>query len=212
MALRVITPPVCEPITVAQAKLHARVTDTSEDALWPILIAAARSHGESLTRRAFVLRTMELTLDGFPGIDGSVELPMPPLGEVLSVKYEVLDSDTGLVVERTLDPDAYVAEQASDSVPAEMTPVVLWPTTRPGKRSVRIRYTAGWPVSGTGAEGDPYVPTTPEGIIAWLLVRVTGLYEQRENFVLGTSGNAVVPMGRTFIDALLDPYTILEVV
>lgn len=206
MALRVITPPVCEPITVAQAKLHARVDGTSEDALFPILIAAARSHGEQMTGRAFVRQTVELTLDGFPGIDGSIELPTPPLGEVLSVKYDDADG-----VEQTLDPLAYDAEQASDSVPAEMTPVVLWPTTRPGKRSVCIQYTAGWPVTGTGTELDPYVATTPQEIIAWLLVRVTGLYEQRENFVLGTSGNAVVPMGRSFVDALLDPFTVTGV-
>lgn len=198
MALRVITSPVCEPITVAQAKLHARVSGTDEDDLFPILIAAARSHGESMTRRAFVQQTLELTLDAFPVRGGGIELPRPPFGEVVSIKYDDLD-----YAEQTLDPSTYTVLDASDSVPPKLFPApnTLWPVASGVPGAVRIRYTAGYPIFAV-----------PEDIVVWLLVRVTGLYEQRENFVLGTSGNAVVPMGRTFIDALLDPYTILEVV
>lgn len=211
MALRVITPPVCEPITVAQAKLHTRIDSTDEDALIPILVAAARAHGEQVTGRAFVERTVELTLDGFPGADGSIELPAPPLGEVLSVKY---DDPAGL--EQELLVTGYRIATVSDFVPPKLRPArgTVWPATEGGIETVRVRYKCGWPVSGLGTEASPYAAAVPEAIKAWLLVRVTGLYEQREAFVLGqnSGANGVVSMGPSFVDSLLDPYRLLEVV
>ncbi len=211
MALRVITAPVCEPITLAEARLHARLDSTAEDSMLAIFIAAARAHGEQETGRAFVERTVELTLDGFPGADGSIELPAPPLGEVLSVKY---DDPTG--GEQELALPGYRIATVSDSVPPKLRPArgALWPVTDIGIETVRIQYKCGWPVSGLGTDVSPYVVAIPEAIKAWLLVRVTGLYEQREAFVLGqnSGSNGVVQMGYSFVDSLLDPYRLLEVV
>lgn len=209
-ALRVITPAVCEPVSLDEVKLHARIDSSSEDALLRVLIGAARAHGEQITGRAFVSQTRELTLDGFPGADGSIELPAPPLGEVLSVKYDDPDG-----VEQTLANTQYRIALASDSVPPLLRPARLctWPSTDLGPQTVRVRYTCGWSVTGLGTVDNPYVVALPDALKAWMLMRITGLYEQREAFVLGqnSGSNAVVEMGRSFADALLDPFVILEV-
>lgn len=209
-ALRVITPAVCEPVTLDEVKLHARIDANGEDALLRVLIAAARAHGEQITGRAFVSQTRELTLDGFPGADAAVEIPAPPLGEIISVSYDDPEGTT-----QPLADTQYRIATVSDSVPALLRPArgSVWPSTDVGQQTVRIRFTCGWPVTGTGAEGDPYVVALPEALKAWLLMRVTGLYEQREPFLLGGGQqNRVVEMPRSFADALLDPFVILEVV
>ena len=43
MSVVVVTPPDTEPLTLAEAKLHLRVTDTADDDLITDCIAAARS-------------------------------------------------------------------------------------------------------------------------------------------------------------------------
>jgi len=48
MGFKVITPPT-EPVTLAEARLHLRVTDTAEDALIGVWITAAREVCEYYT-------------------------------------------------------------------------------------------------------------------------------------------------------------------
>lgn len=201
MADRLITSPVCEPVTLAEAKLHCRIDHAYDDTLLSMLITAARRHAEHLTGRAFVEQTRELTLDVFPA---SFEIPRPPLGEVVSIKY---DDEDG--AERTLSESSYAVVNASDSVPAVVFPAygAVWPSTRDMPGAVRIRYTTGWPVTGEGTEGSPYAATTPEDIKQWMLVRISGLYTQRENFGPGQ----IFVMPRDHIDGLLDPWTLMEV-
>ena len=52
--LRLITLPAIDPVTLAHAKLHARIDHEVEDALRATFIAAARQHGEQLTGWQFV--------------------------------------------------------------------------------------------------------------------------------------------------------------
>lgn len=207
-ALRVITPAVCEPVSLDEVKLHARIDANGEDALLRLFIAAARAHGEQITGRAFVAQTRELTLDGFPGADAAIEIPAPPLGEIVSVSY---DDPEGAA--QTLADSQYRIATVSDSVPALLRPArgAVWPSTDAGQQTVRIRFTCGWPVTGLGTTDDPYIVALPEALKAWLLIRVTGLYEQRESFVLGQP-NRTVEMPRSYADALLDPFVVLEVV
>ncbi len=85
--LRLITPPAMEPVTLAEAKLHARIDHDLEDGLLATFIAAARQHGEQLTGRQFVEAAYELSLDGFPCGDDPIELPKPPLQAVESISF-----------------------------------------------------------------------------------------------------------------------------
>jgi len=49
MPLQLVTPPVDEPVTLAEAKLHLRVDFDEDDALILALISAARQAAEAIT-------------------------------------------------------------------------------------------------------------------------------------------------------------------
>ena len=84
MGYQVITPPT-EPVTLADARLHLRVTDTAEDALIGVWITAAREACEHYTQRSIGSQTLELRLDEFP--DGAIDLPRSPVTAITSLKY-----------------------------------------------------------------------------------------------------------------------------
>jgi hypothetical protein len=229
MALQVIVPPTVEPISLSDAKLHTRVDDDTSDDLFNVFITTARIAGENLTRRAFVTQTLQLTLDRFPtgywpgSIIGnmpgypriypnstrrlyrrqSIELPKPPLQSIISVSYVDPNGDT-----QTLPESAYILVNDSDTVNPFIVPAcgTSWPETQDIPNCVTIQYESGWPLDSNGN------PTTPKAICAWMFVRVTGLYSQRENFVVGTVRKNLIQMDRSFVDNLLDPFVIMEIV
>ena len=196
--LKRITSATVAPVSMADIKGHTRVDSAAEDALLTKYLKAAWWHGEMLTNRGFVAATWELPLTYFPVRRDYIELPMPPLQSVESFTYVDRDDATQTLTEGV---DFYVD---LDSEPGRVFPVDAWPVDcrkRPG--DVRVRYISGYPLIETD-DGD--LPTTPEGIQNWLMVRVAGAYEQRENFLIGVN---VAQMPRNFCDALLDPYVII---
>ena len=138
MTVRVITQPAAEPVTTGECKLDARVSGSTEDALFASWIAGARQEIEAAARRALVNRTLEFTLDGWPE-DCVIFLPLPPLVSVTSLKY--VDSDH---VEHTIDPADYVV--VVESEPGFVMPAanVAWPSDLRSRASVRVRYVAGY--------------------------------------------------------------------
>lgn len=178
-----------EPITLLDAKLHLRVTHSSEDALITACIAAARAHAEDFTRRALSAQTWELVLDGFPC--GEIKLPLPPLRSVVSVKY--FDSDGE---EQTLGEEAYQVDTSSE--PGRVAPAygTSWPATRCQLGAVRIRFECGY-------ETRDEVPEQTKHAIRFL----TGLYFlNREAAVTGT----IVTKIPFAVEALLWPHRVLE--
>lgn len=182
--LKLVTAPSVEPVTITEAKAHCVVGHDLDDSLLTIMISAAREHGESLTGRSWAPKTLEVVLDAFPA--GSIELPGSPITSVTSVKY--LDADG---VEQTLAPSAYVVD--TDSLIGRVV-ASEWPETDDTVNAVRVRYTAGWTQS-----------TIPPVLKQWLLIRVASLYAQRESMTAG----GVSELSRSFVDGLLDPYTVL---
>src|SRR5262249_25556880 len=55
-----------EPVTLDEAKSHARIETTADDTLVTGLIAAARQLVEKITHRALITQTWTLTLDAWP--------------------------------------------------------------------------------------------------------------------------------------------------
>lgn len=90
MAIKTITPPAVEPVTLAEVKAQLRIDTDDEKALLEGYIQAAREDCEDFAGRSFVLREVEYILDRFPAHD-RIMLPRPPVAEVLSVEYRDKD-------------------------------------------------------------------------------------------------------------------------
>jgi hypothetical protein len=66
-SLELITAPATEPVTLAEAKAHARIDITDDDTQLTDYITAARELVERTTGRALITQTWRLTLDCWPG-------------------------------------------------------------------------------------------------------------------------------------------------
>ena len=190
MSLTLITAPAIEPLTLADAKAHARVSVTDDDALITAFIQAARERCENMLGRALITQTWEKVLDQFPT---AIQLSWPPIQSIVSVKY--IDANGA---QQTLAPANYVLDNAAE--PGWLVPAInaTWPDTQDVINAVRVQYKTGY--------GDT-AASIPESIKAWLKVTISTLYENREHLIVGQSP-AVLP-GR-HIDGLLDRYTILQ--
>jgi len=177
MAVRLITPPAAEPVTLTEAKAHLRVDHSEDDALISSLISASRVYCEQFTARAFITQTWEYVVDAFP--TNEIMLPMPPLQSVVSIKY-----DDGAGVEQTLDITEYEVDTVSQ--PGWVVPVTTgWPAVWDSINSVRIRFVAGYD-PGTDSPID-LAANVPHSLKAAILLHVGQLYAQREDIVVGTT-------------------------
>jgi uncharacterized phiE125 gp8 family phage protein len=191
MNLKIITAPITEPVSLAEAKLHLRVTTDTDNTLITSLISAARIHCENITNRALASATFELVMDTFPE---KIVLPMSPVESITSIKYT--DSDG---IETTLAATEYILYT---SEPAVVIPDydVSWPSfTEYPLGAVKVRYVAGYRAASTDASLH-----IPEAIKQAILLIISTLYENRENIVIGQT-IANIPMGA---EALLQPFRI----
>jgi uncharacterized phiE125 gp8 family phage protein len=192
-ALKLVTAPVVEPITILQAKQHLRVTGTDEDALILTLITAARGHAEAYTGRRFVTQTWDYFLDCFPLTEwytwGAIEIPNAPLQSVTSVKYV---DEAG--VEQTIGTSDYVVDAKSD--PGRIAPAYgkTWPWPRAQLNAVTIRFVCGYGLA----------PAVPYEISAAILLIIGELFKNREETVAGAILQEV-PRG---VESLLSPYRV----
>lgn len=206
MFLASIVPPATEPLTLAEAKAHLRVDVdvTDDDALITALIVAARQYAESETGRSLITQSWRLVLDGFPcgfgpGMSGpftsllptnAILLDQNPVQSITSIQYQDMGGAW-----QTLDSTEWVAEL--QSAPARITPVFgkIWPITLPQIGCVKVDFVAGY--------GD--AAAVPQGIKAWMLIRLATLYENREEVAIMSQGK-LEPL--PYVDRLLDAYRV----
>lgn len=181
-----VSPPAVEPITLAEAKAHLRVTHSAEDDLIDGLITAARQHAEEYTKRAFITQTWEVTLDAFP--TGQIRLPRPPLQEVAEVAYTDGNGDEQTVASFTTRPHP-VAPAIYPLYAAE------WPIALDDVGAVRVTFTAGY----GDDRGD-----VPAPIRQAIKLLVGHYYANREGVVTGTIAT-VLPLA---VESLLGPYRV----
>jgi uncharacterized phiE125 gp8 family phage protein len=81
-----VTAPAEEPLTLAEAKLHAQIEYTNEDTLVTRWIETSRRHVEGRTGRALITSTWDLWLDRFP-CEYEIRLPKGKLQSVTYIKY-----------------------------------------------------------------------------------------------------------------------------
>ncbi len=102
MTLTLITPPAGEPVSLAEAKAHARIGSDTEDAILASLIAAARARIEGAARLALMPRRLKLTLDRWPSPaleSGRFSLPVRPVSAIVSVR--IIATDGSIVSDHT---------------------------------------------------------------------------------------------------------------
>lgn len=193
MALTLVTAPATEPVALADAKAHLRVDATTDDTLISALITAARQYAETVTRRAMVTQTWDLTMDEWPDSDRII-VPLPPLQSVTSITYKDTDGTAS-----TLATTEYIVDTKSEPGRIVLAYGKDWPTTTlyPAG-AITVRFTAGY--------GE--ATAVPQGIKQAILLLVGHWYEQREAVNVG---NIVNPLPFA-VDALLWQHRLLSLV
>ncbi len=173
-SLALVEGPTVEPITLAEAREHLRLVPTGspashpDDSLIEVLIQAARQHfdgKEGWLGRALITQQWELTLDRFP--TNEIRIPLPPLQQVDSIKY---DDEEG--AEQTVSPTVYVVDTNPDGGWVVPVSGESWPTTLDGINTVRILFSAGYGDAATDL---------PAPLIAAMKVLLAHLYANRDN-------------------------------
>lgn len=184
MTTEKISAPVALAVSLAEAKQALRIDedDTSLDIMISIWIAGITVEAETKTRRAFVNRSMRVTLDGFPD---AIKLNAPTFS-VESVRF--LDPDG---VTRTLDPADYYVDRVT--VPGYIVPArgKAWPATESHVNAVSVDYTAGY---------GPTAATVPNEVRMYILAKLQVQFETST----GSGSPVSKPFNVEYLDRLLD--------
>ena len=169
-----------------QSRLYSALDPPADDPYYlENLIATARDFFESETQIQLLTATWELRLDGFPRCGEPIYLPLPPVREVLSLKYIDTDGTEQTLFDSTsspaIDAGIFVADLKSPVRP-QAGEIYLaygqyWPTARWEKNAVRIQFQSGF--GDTSAD-------VPAGIKQTLMVMAATLYRHREAVIVGT--------------------------
>lgn len=159
-----VSAPSAEPVTLAQAKAHLRVTASDEDTLITTLTKAARAHIEAACAVRFAARTgVTAKCDSF---DDLSRLPEAPVTSITSIAY--LDA-TG--ASQTLASSVY--ELRADGLDAALVlkPDQVWPAIQAGSR-----------ITVTAAVG---FATAPDDIVHAILMLTAHFYDNRATVSVG---------------------------
>ncbi len=140
MTYALTTPPMAEPLTLAEVKTHLRLEGSEEDALLALLISTAREHLERETGLCLIAQGWRLYLDRWPA-DGVIRIGKSPVQAVENVT--VYDAH-GIAVEVSLEDHL---------LDGEGRPARLWLRTQPppGRciNGIEIDFSAGFGEAGT---------------------------------------------------------------
>lgn len=189
MAVKVITAPSAEPITLAQVKMNLRIVLDDEDDDIERMIVTARQMAEGRLNRALMPQVLEFAADQFCA---QIKVPRPPLRALTSVKY--IDSDG---VEQTLDPAGYLLDDYVDPPTIAAAYGSPWPATRARGAAVKVRYDAGYADAAS----------IPAPIIQWMHLAIGSMYENREAFI---NGSISQQLAGDFFQQLIQPYMVYE--
>ena len=170
---KITTAPTVEPITASEAKLHCRVTDSTDDAKFAELITAAREYADAVTGQAYASQTITAACDFFPVVN-RIELPKGPATALTSVIYTDADGvETNITTDVALD-------DFSIKPAIVLKPDKSWPgDSLYSVNPIKIVYVAGAAPS--------------KHIKAAMLFLIGHWYENREEVVIGQE-SFTVPM------------------
>lgn len=180
---KVTSGPSTEPVTATEAKLHCKVDNTADDALFTILIQAAREYVEQYCNIALVTETITEYFDAFPAGD-VLTLSVSPLQTVTSITY--VDSAGAT---QTLSSGLYNVDTAHQPARVFLDEGQTWPETYGQRNCITVVYTAGF---GAAA-------AVPAKLKLALLMSIAERYNNRQD------GPKTY---RTAVEVLLDDYKI----
>jgi hypothetical protein len=171
IALKLITAPASEPVTLAEVKLYLRIDGSDDDTMLNNFITVARQIAEEYTNRKFINQTWDLWMDRFPSqvnfdalapdtvtqgklseyisVQNYIEIPYYPLS---SVTYLKTYDDDG--TDYTMTSTDYIVDTYTEPSRISLKNSTVWPSTflRP-VNGIQIRFVAGY---GTLASAVPY--------------------------------------------------------
>src|SRR4029077_14183939 len=182
-ALRVLTPPASEPVTLDQAKRHCRIDNDYDDDLVAMYVTSARTWAETFLNRALFTQKLQYNITWAPPptatplvpqslivfplnwpplVKRPIELPRAPAVSVEQITWGALDDM------QFADPDDYTLNLGVEPGYVAVKPQLL---PRIPQQSMGISYTAGY------SDSDP--SAIPSGILHAILLLTAFLYEQR---------------------------------
>jgi len=197
------------PVTVEYARRHIKALTVTDDVMIATWIEAAAQFFRSQTGREITNATYEYWLDEVPSDYGAVQLggspyriqlPHPPLQEVVSVMYTNEDGDSVSFDDGDVPPVALYSVLNPQGTFAERGWVEpkfgqVWPTTQAQSGALRIQYVAGY---GSTVED---VPALITGIICYMVEH----YSKNRGAVADQSRGSLskVPLG---VQSALDEF------
>ena len=170
-----ITQPAVEPVSLAEAKVQARVDTEADDAYIQALIAVARQYVEDILDITLLTTVWEASYDLFPV--WAIILPRPMLQAAnITVTYRLGDGATS-----TKSSAAGDFRVDTRTVPGRIYPnwSDTWPAVRGDENSVVVNYTAGF-----GPDGSSVPPLYKH----LMMVLVAHWYDTRQIVAPGTYG------------------------
>ncbi len=169
MPLILISGPLAEPVTLAEAKAHCRIDHDDEDTLIASLILAARLHIERNLDLALISQSWSLLLDSWPEAR-DIELPLAPLLGVQAIR---IHDSTGNAT--TLSPADYTVDTISRYPRIVFNSGAKTPNPEQTINGIEIAITIGY-----GTEADD----VPAPIRHALKMLVAYWYEAREPAII----------------------------
>ena len=192
--LIVSTAATIRPVTIEQAKLHLRVTHDEDNGYIETLIRAATLSTENDTGRAWINRTLEMTLRRFPS-GTSFELQGSPVSSAVNdtvITYTDIDGDS-----QTLATSVYGVDVTPIVPTIYLKDAQSWPSTLGTEPAVvTVQFVAGY-----GATVDLVDERAKQAI----LLAVGMWYKLREPVVTGTIATKLPLVVSALLDGLRIP-------
>jgi uncharacterized phiE125 gp8 family phage protein len=182
--------PALEPITLAEAKQFVRVEHDDDDDVITALIAGARIHVETQTRRALITQSWRLTRDVWPAA-GCVALLPAPVRTLDAVRVYKSDGTT-----LALDLAGFTLDKSDAPARLLLTNSVPPAPERPAA-GIEIDITSGYGDAGEHV---------PEPLRQAIRLLVAHWYENRGLIAVGNEV-ALLPQS---VAALIAPYRVLS--
>ena len=163
--------PIIEPVGLSEMKAHLRSDGSDSDTPIGVMITAARQFIEKQYQLSLVQRTYRADLWGFYS---AIDLPLPPLSSITSIKYYTSDSPQVLT---TLDSTAYRHDLGRSRIYRDTT--VAIPATSWRHDAVQITFVSGH--EPTADSPQDLAGNVPEAIKSAVKLQAAELFERRES-------------------------------